>query len=209
MSAQDVLVVNVGSSSVKLRVLDGENAVIAARDLPAGDDATLAEAIAGFGETPLVGHRIVHGGQPLSACDQRGRRRALRTRRARGACAAPPTCRSRRTRYREKCAAARPARRLLRHRLPRNAPRRRSDLRRPGCLARRSRRSPLRLSWTLARLRRAPWRRRARSRARRLAGRDLPSRCRGLALRSARRPRHRHDDGLHATRRPCHGNPVG
>ena len=62
VSVQDVLVVNVGSSSVKLRVLDGENAVIAERDLPAGDDATLAEAIAGFGETPLVGHRIVHGG---------------------------------------------------------------------------------------------------------------------------------------------------
>ena len=62
VSAQDVLVVNVGSSSVKLRVLDGENAVIAERDLPAGDDATLAEAIAGFGETSLVGHRIVHGG---------------------------------------------------------------------------------------------------------------------------------------------------
>lgn len=62
VSAQDVLVVNVGSSSVKLRVLDGENAVIAERDLPAGDDATLAEAITGFGETSLVGHRIVHGG---------------------------------------------------------------------------------------------------------------------------------------------------
>jgi acetate kinase len=62
VSAQDVLVVNVGSSSIKLRVLDGHNAVIAERDLPAGDDATLAQAIAGFGETSLVGHRIVHGG---------------------------------------------------------------------------------------------------------------------------------------------------
>jgi acetate kinase len=62
VTVQDVLVVNVGSSSVKLRVLDGNNAVIAERDLPAGDDAALVEAIAGFGETSLVGHRIVHGG---------------------------------------------------------------------------------------------------------------------------------------------------
>jgi acetate kinase len=62
VSARDVLVVNVGSSSVKLRVLDGEDSVIAERDLPAGDEGTLSEAIAGFGETSLVGHRIVHGG---------------------------------------------------------------------------------------------------------------------------------------------------
>jgi acetate kinase len=62
VSAQDVLVVNVGSSSIKLRILDRNNAVIAERDLPAGDDATLAEAIARFDGTSLVGHRIVHGG---------------------------------------------------------------------------------------------------------------------------------------------------
>ncbi|MDX6572683.1 MAG: acetate kinase [Gaiellales bacterium] len=61
--AGELLVVNVGSSSVKLALLDPAGAVLAARDLNgAGDDATLPKALAGFAGVPLVGHRIVHGG---------------------------------------------------------------------------------------------------------------------------------------------------
>ncbi|HJS96331.1 MAG TPA: acetate/propionate family kinase [Solirubrobacteraceae bacterium] len=62
-----VLVVNAGSSSVKLSVIDADDASVAARELDApraAIDATeLREAIAdGLGEVDVVGHRIVHGG---------------------------------------------------------------------------------------------------------------------------------------------------
>jgi acetate kinase len=60
----DVLVVNVGSSSVKLRLLDGHNQLLAERDLgPPGDDEhELRDALGAFGDVQAVGHRIVHGG---------------------------------------------------------------------------------------------------------------------------------------------------
>ena len=65
-----ILVVNAGSSSLKLRVLDGADAVVATADLPAPRGATdagaIAEAVAGFGEIGAVGHRIVHGGTRYS-----------------------------------------------------------------------------------------------------------------------------------------------
>jgi acetate kinase len=65
-----VLVVNAGSSSLKLRVLDAADAIIAAADLPAPrgttDVGTIAGAIAGFGAISAVGHRIVHGGTRYS-----------------------------------------------------------------------------------------------------------------------------------------------
>jgi acetate kinase len=61
-----ILVVNAGSSSLKLRVLDHEDVVVASADLPAPrgstDAAVVADAIRGFGEVDAVGHRIVHGG---------------------------------------------------------------------------------------------------------------------------------------------------
>jgi acetate kinase len=61
-----VLVVNAGSSSLKLRVLDADDAVLGSRDLPAPrgatDAAVLAEAIRDLGAVDAVGHRIVHGG---------------------------------------------------------------------------------------------------------------------------------------------------
>ena len=61
-----ILVVNAGSSSLKLRVLDGQDALVDSADLPAPrgatDAATVAGAIEGFGELAAVGHRIVHGG---------------------------------------------------------------------------------------------------------------------------------------------------
>src|SRR5664279_4690392 len=61
-----ILVVNAGSSSLKLRVLDPDDRVVGAEDLPAprgqADIVALARAIEGFGAVDAVGHRIVHGG---------------------------------------------------------------------------------------------------------------------------------------------------
>jgi len=59
-----ILVVNAGSSSLKLRVLSGADEVAASADLdPEGD---IKAAIEGFGEVHAVGHRIVHGGDEFS-----------------------------------------------------------------------------------------------------------------------------------------------
>ncbi|HTK45485.1 MAG TPA: acetate/propionate family kinase [Patescibacteria group bacterium] len=58
-----ILVVNAGSSSLKLRLLGEGDAPLAAADLPPGvADASLAEALDRFGRVDAVGHRIVHGG---------------------------------------------------------------------------------------------------------------------------------------------------
>ncbi len=65
-----ILVVNAGSSSLKLRVLDDSDRLLAATDLPAprgrADAAQVAQAIGGFGRIEAVGHRIVHGGTQFS-----------------------------------------------------------------------------------------------------------------------------------------------
>ncbi len=61
-----ILVVNAGSSSLKLRVLGPDDAVQGSADLPpprgSSDAAELEEAIRGLGPVDAVGHRIVHGG---------------------------------------------------------------------------------------------------------------------------------------------------
>ena len=72
-----VLVVNAGSSSLKLRVLGGQDAaddaVTDAADLPAvgaGDDdagGAIKAAIESFGHLDAAGHRIVHGGTEYGA----------------------------------------------------------------------------------------------------------------------------------------------
>lgn len=66
-----VLVVNAGSSSLKLRLLDGDDALLASHDLPAPrstvDEAELASALAGIDAVDAVGHRIVHGGTRFHA----------------------------------------------------------------------------------------------------------------------------------------------
>jgi acetate kinase len=60
-----VLVVNAGSSSLKLRLLDGDE-VIERADLPAlttaSGTAAVRDAIAGWPVPDVIGHRIVHGG---------------------------------------------------------------------------------------------------------------------------------------------------
>lgn len=78
-----VLVVNAGSSSLKLRVLGGPGAasdeVTAKADLPAVGDGTgdntgdgtggtaIKSAVESFGPVDAVGHRIVHGGTLYAA----------------------------------------------------------------------------------------------------------------------------------------------
>jgi acetate kinase len=61
-----VLVVNAGSSSLKLRLLDAGDAVSRRADLPAGPDGLDASRLAGvlrdWPQPDAVGHRIVHGG---------------------------------------------------------------------------------------------------------------------------------------------------
>lgn len=60
-----ILVVNSGSSSLKLRLLDDAEQVVASADLAAMDQLTDAEvgtAIAEMGAFDGIGHRVVHGG---------------------------------------------------------------------------------------------------------------------------------------------------
>jgi acetate kinase len=63
-----VLVVNAGSSSLKLRLLDREDAIIAEDELTAPraqiDQAALEHALdSPLGDAEAIGHRIVHGGE--------------------------------------------------------------------------------------------------------------------------------------------------
>lgn len=68
----NILVVNAGSSSLKLRVLGPADEVLASADLPAlrgavsVDAATLSGTLDGLGQVAAVGHRVVHGGTQYS-----------------------------------------------------------------------------------------------------------------------------------------------
>ena len=66
-----VLVVNAGSSSLKLRFLGPGDELLADRELPAGDEGFDQEAAASIVRTldgvDAVGHRVVHGGPSLTA----------------------------------------------------------------------------------------------------------------------------------------------
>jgi acetate kinase len=70
-AAGRVLVVNAGSSSLKLRVLDPADAVTARADLPAprgtADATAIRSAIESLGPVDAVGHRVVHGGTLYTA----------------------------------------------------------------------------------------------------------------------------------------------
>jgi acetate kinase len=61
-----VLVVNAGSSSLKLRLLDGRDQVVRSADLPARDsdagDRDLTRTVRDWPAPDATGHRIVHGG---------------------------------------------------------------------------------------------------------------------------------------------------
>lgn len=58
----NVLVVNAGSSSTKVRVLDPADRVVHRADLGAGDVAGIAAAAEAGAPIAAVGHRVVHGG---------------------------------------------------------------------------------------------------------------------------------------------------
>jgi acetate kinase len=62
-----ILVVNAGSSSLKLRVLDDDDDLVAQTDLPAirgeFDGPAAAAALRRLPEVDAVGHRVVHGGE--------------------------------------------------------------------------------------------------------------------------------------------------
>jgi acetate kinase len=62
-----ILVINAGSSSLKLRVLDDGDEVIFSVDLSDSPAAAVANAVEGFGDIDAVGHRIVHGGTEFTA----------------------------------------------------------------------------------------------------------------------------------------------
>ena len=66
-----VLVVNAGSSSLKLRVLDSSDKVTGTADLPAprgaADAAAMESTLASLGDADAVGYRIVHGGTSFTA----------------------------------------------------------------------------------------------------------------------------------------------
>jgi acetate kinase len=84
MTARHVLVVNAGSSSLKLRLLDPDDGLAASGDVPAThgetDPAALRDALEAIGASraDAVGHRIVHGGtefsEPVRIDDQVERR---------------------------------------------------------------------------------------------------------------------------------------
>ncbi|HEY7050479.1 MAG TPA: acetate/propionate family kinase [Jatrophihabitantaceae bacterium] len=59
-----VLVVNAGSSSLKLRLLDADDGMLESADL--APDGSIAEALSGWPRPDAVGHRIVHGGTDFS-----------------------------------------------------------------------------------------------------------------------------------------------
>lgn len=66
-----VLVVNAGSSSLKLRLLGPEDEILATRDLALERGELRAEELDGaldqIGEADAIGHRIVHGGRRFEA----------------------------------------------------------------------------------------------------------------------------------------------
>ena len=66
-----VLVVNAGSSTLKLRVVDSHDAVPAGTDLPAPlgrfDGEALRQWLSGMEAVDGVGHRVVHGGERFGA----------------------------------------------------------------------------------------------------------------------------------------------
>jgi acetate kinase len=65
-----VLVVNAGSSSLKLRLLGDDDSVEESADLPAGpagfDTGRLTQILNGWAAPDAVGHRVVHGGMTFT-----------------------------------------------------------------------------------------------------------------------------------------------
>ena len=152
-----ILVVNAGSSSLKLRVLDPDDVLVGSMDLgpirTAGDVDSVAAAIGTLGPVDASGHRVVHGGTRFTGparIDDEAIEEIARARRAR---AAAPAGRARRDRRRPAGAADGPGDRLLRHRVPRGHAGRRLDLRAARRLAGTLGHPPVRVPRAVPRLR--------------------------------------------------------
>ena len=213
MTASRVLVVNAGSSSVKLRLLEADDSLTWSADLATTDgevdDGELADALHGAGPCDAVGHRVVHGGtrfrRPAVIDDANGRRPG----RADPARALAPTHRRRAHPGRPTGPSRHRRGRVLRHRLPRHTARGRRHLCRPRGLARGARGPKVRLPWPGPCVGGPPGRGAGRPPHRGAPDRDVPPRCRGLAGRRGAGCERRHHHGLHAARRPRHGHPIG
>jgi acetate kinase len=137
-----VLVVNAGSSSLKLRVLGSDDELLGEHDLDAArsriDEQALLPALDELPRADAVGHRIVHGGE-----------------RFRDAVRVDPEVTAALHQLTELAplAAGHAGRRVLRHRVPRDAAGSGGHLRAARRAPRTLRRAPLRLSWPVARLR--------------------------------------------------------
>jgi acetate kinase len=59
----DILAVNAGSSSLKLRLVSAGGDVTAEADLPAGEDSGLERFLAQASTAAATAHRFVHGGR--------------------------------------------------------------------------------------------------------------------------------------------------
>jgi hypothetical protein len=59
----DILAVNAGSSSLKLRLVSTDGDVTAEADLPAGEDSGLERFLAEAPTAAATAHRFVHGGR--------------------------------------------------------------------------------------------------------------------------------------------------
>ena len=205
-----ILVVNAGSSSLKLRVLAADDRVVGSADLPAprgsAADAAIAEAVRSFGPIEAVAHRVVHGGTLYRGpvrLDVGGRGAACGTD---GPRADPPAEVARGDRRGQERAAGRARGRLLRHGVPRDDARRRDDLRRPARVAEAVADPALRVPRPLARVRVAPRSGHDGPAVERPADRHVPSRRGRVARGGRRRSLRGHDDGLHAARRARHGD---
>jgi acetate kinase len=71
LTADRILVVNAGSSSLKLRLLDAGDRLVAEHDLEAPesrfDEPEVSAVVGGLGPIDAVGHRVVHGGRLTAA----------------------------------------------------------------------------------------------------------------------------------------------
>ncbi len=203
-----VLVVNAGSSSIKLRLLGPDDEVLATTDLHADrhgfDEDELREFL--HGDRPgVVGHRVVHGGTRFTDPTRRRRRGGRRAPAPRRAGAAAPAGGPRRHRGRARRPARRPVGRVLRHVVPHDVA--------PGRVHVRAAREWLR-RWPIRRygfhgLSHAYASRHVAELARadgldvdpdQAAHGGLPPGRGRVALRGQGRPIGRHDDGLHPAR---------
>ena len=211
-----VLVVNAGSSSLKLALLDGGDQTLAARELDAAGARRPRRAASGArrpaGRAPT---RSATGS--CTAASASARRCAIdadvdagAARAGRARAAAPAASRCAALDAVDGRAARAAGGRVLRHRLPRHAAAGRRHLRaaaRSGASAGRCAAigfHGLSHAWVARRAARAAGRRR-----RGPADRQLPPRRGRVAVRDRGRALGRHDDGLHAARGARDGDPLG